>query len=358
MNRSVLIAIGIFVVLALYMLTGLGGCRQKPEVPVAEVAGPGKALMTVQVREMQAERISREVMLTGKTMPNRSVDLKAETAGQVIAVADRRGMLLAEGELIAAIELKDREERLAQGRAALEQARLLYDAALRLQEQGLRSASQMAEALSQLRGAEQMVRAMELDLRNTKIIAPFKGVLQERLVEVGDYLGIGDPVARLIDLDPIVVEGEVTEFQIGFIRIGEVGHAHLADGRIVDGIIRYVAGEADPHAHTFTVELEVPNPKADILAGITAQIEVETEKVAAYRISPGLISIADDGRFGVKIVDEENRVRFVEADIVRSEPDALWLSNLPDKIRLITIGQGFTQPGDQVNVELEKAIWQ
>ena len=357
MNRSVLTAIGIFVFLGLYMLTGLFSCG-KEETAVTTPAAHAKARMTVQVREMEAQEISREVMLTGKTVPSRSVDMKAETAGKIIRVEERRGRLLREGDVIAEIEMNDRQERLAQALASLEQAGLEYDAALRLQESGLRSASQVAQALSVLRGAEQAVQSMQLDIGNTQIVAPFDGILQERMLEVGDYVSKGDPVARFIDLDPLVVEGEVTEFQIQHVRIGEIGHAYLPDGRVIDGVIRYVAGEADPQAHTFTVELEVDNTDMGILAGITAQIRVETERVLAYRISPGLISIADDGRFGVKIVNEENKVEFVEADIVRSDPDALWLSNLPPRIRLITIGQGFTQPGDTVNVKLETEAWQ
>jgi multidrug efflux system membrane fusion protein len=356
MNRSVLIAMGIFVVLCLYMLTGLVGCSETEETDSGEAA-PVKSLMTVQIRELEAMVIPREVTLSGKTAPSRVVDLKAETAGKVEFVADERGMPVSKGDLIARIEENDRRERLQQAQASLEQAELEHEAALRLKDQGLRSDSNVAEALSRLRGAEQMVRAMEINVRNTLLTAPFDGVLQERHVEVGDYLGIGDPVARIIDLDPLIIEGHATEFQVEFLEIGEIGHALLADGHAVDGRLRYVAGEADALSRTFRIELEVPNADLGIPAGITAQIAVETERVPAFRISPALISISDDGEFGVKIVDGENRVRFIPADIVKSEPDALWLTGLPESIRLITVGQGFTQPGDEVKPELETTAW-
>lgn len=357
MNRSVLIALGIFVALCLYMLTGLLGCTRSEETTAAGDA-PARSLMSVQIRDMKATEISREVTLTGKTEPSRVVELKAETPGQVEVVTDGRGKPLKKGDLIARIEANDRRERLEQAQATLHQVALEYEAALRLQDQGLRSDSQIAEALSRLRGAEQMVSAMELDLQNTRILAPFDGMLQERHIEVGDYLGIGDPVARVIDLDPLVISGQATEFEIEFLEIGEVGHARLADGHSVDGLLRYVARESDPRARTFLIELEVPNPDLEIPAGITAEIAVETERVPAYRISPALISISDAGEFGVKIVDDENRVRFYPADIVKSESDALWLTGLPESIRLITVGQGFTQPGDEVKPEQETTAWQ
>ena len=356
MNRSVLIALGLFLSLVIYMLTGLAGCRETQQA-AQEEASTGQPVMTVQIREMEAEEIPRQVVMSGKTVPSRAVELKAETAGKVIEVGELRGKAVKKDTVIARIELNDREAQREQARASLEQARLEYEAAVRLQERELRSESQVAEALSRLRGAEQRLRQIELDIRNTSLVAPFDGVVQERFVEVGDYVGLGDPVARIIDLDPLVVEGNVTEFQISFMHIGEPGVAELADGREVEGTLRYVAGEGDSRTRTFPVELEAANPDGAIPAGITAQIRVETERVWAHRISPGLISISDEGRFGVKIVDDNNRVRFVEADIVRAEPDALWLTNLPREMRLITIGQGFTKTGDLVDVTIEEVEW-
>ena len=356
MNRSIWIALGIFVALSLYMLTGLIGCSRGAEK--GEEAVPEKRLMAVEVREMESQVIPREVVLTGKTLPSRKVLLKSETAGRVVEVAEMRGRPVREGELLARIELNDRQERLEQARAGLEQARLEHEAVLRLREKGLRSASQVAEALSRFRGAEQRLRAIELDIRNTEIRVPFDGVLQERMVEVGDYIALNDSVAEVIDLEPLIIEGEATEFQIDLLEIGEVGHARLSDGSEVKGHIRYVAGQSDASTRTFSVELEIPNEGGHIPAGMTARLAVETERVPAYRISPGLISISDEGSFGVKVVDEENIVRFYAADIVKTEPDALWLSGMPEMIRLITVGQGFTQAGDRVEVSEESGEWQ
>jgi len=356
MNRSILTAAGIFVILCLYMLTGLFGCSG-PEEEAGTAASAERDRMTVQVREIRAREIPREVNLTGKTAPSRRVLLRAETSGKVIFVEEKRGMEVKEGELIARLELNDRPERLEQARVSLKQARLEYEAAQRLQEKALRSESEVVQALSRLRAAEQQVRAFELDIRNTEIRAPYDGILQDRMVEVGDFLSVGDPLAELIDLDPLVVEGEATEFEIEYLEIGEVGHADLADGHQVDGIVRYTAGAGNPQTRTFTVELEVDNPGNQIPAGITARIVVETERVLAHKVNPGLISVADSGQYGVKIVDEANVVRFIQADIVRTEPEALWLTGMPEVVRIITVGQGFTKDGDQVKTELESGTW-
>jgi len=350
MNRSILIAFSVFSLLSIYMLTGLVGCGKPESAENTVEADVSKPLMSVRTRNMTATAVPREVIVTGKTSPSRTVTLKAETPGAFNYVAEDRGKTVRKDQLIAEVDLDDRPQRLKQAQAALEQTQLEYDSTLRLQDRDLRSSSQVAQALSRLRGAEQLLQMIDLDIEKTRLVAPFDAILHDRYVEEGDYVGIGDPVAYLIDLDPLVITGELTEFQIGLIKIGESGTARLASGQEVEGTIRYVSGEANSITRTFTVELEVSNPDMELPGGVTAEISIETEIVQAYEISPGLISIADDGRFGVKTVDADNRVRFFEADIVSSDPDILWLTGLPETIRLITVGQGFVQPGDIVEV--------
>jgi len=71
-------------------------------------------------------------------------------------------------------------------------------------------------------------------------------------------------------------------------------------------------------------------------------------EVLAHRISPALLARDDAGQVGVKIIESGNIVRFVPADIARSESDAIWLAGLPEMTTFITVGQGFVRDGQQV----------
>jgi multidrug efflux system membrane fusion protein len=354
MNRSVQIALAIFALLALYMLSGLVRCGREVPEQSADAQNIGHPVITVLARDVETESIFRTIRITAKTLPSRGVELKAQTTGTIEEVMAKRGSVLSAGDEIAAIELKDRLERLEQAKATLSQAQFEFDAAERLEERDLRSASQVAQALSSLRGSEQMVRAMELDIEHTRIRASFDGILQDRYVELGDYLGIGDPVARVIDIDPIIVAGDVTEDQVGHLKPGQHGIATLSDGTVIEGYIRYVASEANQEARTFAVELEVANPELVIHAGVTASIIIETEEVRAVRVDKDFLATTDEGRIGIKVVDGDNRVRFIEADKQELGPDSIWITGLPEKIRLITRGQGYTLEGDLVEVVMEE----
>lgn len=338
--------------LAMASLLGLSACKPAAtDAPLGDAQRP--PLMTVSVREIQAEEMPREIRVTGQTLPNRVVSLKAQTPGQVQATPVVEGARVEAGTVLVSLAPEDRAARLTQAQALLEQTRLEYEAAQRLTQRSLAPESSLAQARAAFRQAEQQVEAAQLDMAKTEISAPIGGVLEARSVEVGDYVGIGDPIAELIEIDPILLTGQIPEALIHLVHVGETAHASLPNGRTVDGKIRFVARTAENATRTFRVEVEVPNPEADIPAGQTADIAIETERVMAHRISIALVSIADDGRFGVKYVDDENRVRFLEADLVRSSPDAIWVTGLPNTLRLITTGQGFTKEGDLVEPKAE-----
>lgn len=361
MNRSYAIAGVIFGLISLYLLAGMTGCGQSTPAPSNEVAiddSLGKAVMTVRVREMDATEIAREIVVPGRTDAARRVVVRAETGGTVVAIPASRGETVEADSVLLRLDPDTRPEAVARAEAQLAARRIDFEAAKRLESQQLASPSALADANTAVAAAEEALSMARLDLRRTQVTAPFRGVMNEHLVEIGDYVQPGDPVAVFLELDPLIISGEVTELQVAHVKVGERGVARLSDHRELEGRIRFVDTDADPESRTFTVELEVPNPGGAIPAGRTAQIVVETERVPAFEISTAHVSIDDEGHFGIKFVDENDIVRFAEIQIVRTTPRTVWLTGLPDHLRLITVGQGFTQPGDAVNVVEDTSTWE
>ena len=69
-------------------------------------------------------------------------------------------------------------------------------------------------------------------------------------------------IATLLALDPIVVDAEVSETDIAFIKPGARARVRLVDDRSFDGTVRYVSQEATAQTRTFPVEVALPNPTA------------------------------------------------------------------------------------------------
>jgi membrane fusion protein, multidrug efflux system len=325
-----------------------------------EVDAPAPAVRAapptpVQVERVRAEPVERTVTLSGRTAPARSVELKAETSGRVVAVGAARGARVEAGGLIVRLDPGDRLVRLAQARAELRQRELEYDGQLKLKPDGYISDAKLAESLALLEKARTEVARAQIDIDRMQIRAPFGGALQERRVEVGDYVSPGTAVATFVDNRRLAVAGSVAEAQSAGIRTGLAGSARLASGQTVAGRLRYVAPVADEATRTFAVELEIANPDGELPVGVTADIELPVGQVLAHRLSPALLTLDDAGVVGVKLQDAGDRVRFVPATVVRSSADGVWITGLPDPAPIIVGGQGFVRDGDRIAVSLAAA---
>ncbi|MBN66661.1 MAG: efflux transporter periplasmic adaptor subunit [Rickettsiales bacterium] len=311
----------------------------------------------VEVTRVYARPHNRSIILYGQTAPNRRVELKAETQGTVVAIPGVEGQKMAEGDVIVRIDERDRRAQLEQARALLNQREIENKAAVRLQAKGFQTEVRLAEAKARLAEARANLKRIELDLHFTKMRAPFDGILEELNVEIGDFVGVGvfggeGALAVFVDNDPLKITGQVSENDRPLIRMGSPAKVMLSDGRELRGTVAYLANVAESASRTFRIEVELQNPDQAIPAGMTAELRIPTEAVKAFFISPSALALDDDGKIGVKIVDEENIVRFRTVELLEDTEDGMWITGLPDAVKLITLGQTFVSPGQRYEGEV------
>ena len=355
--RSWLISASIVVLVSVWLMSGQVGGDAPEEAPVSTVnAATPVQQSSVRVRTQSAEEIMRTIVVNGETAPARVVDMAAETDGRVEYVGVDRGSNVERNAVIVRLDVRDRKARLAQAEATVRQREVEYEGRLKLKGESYVSEAQLQEAMALLETARAELKRAELDLEYMTIRAPFDGALQERHVEVGDFVKAGDPIARFIDNRKIIVTANVSEFDAGNVETGQTAQARLATGETVHGTIRYVAPVADEATRTFTVELEVDNSDGMLRAGGSAELQVPAERVLAHRISPSLLTLDDAGNIGLKIINEDGEVEFVVADVALSTNDGVWVAGLPDLATIITVGQGFVVPGTMVNAVPESDV--
>ncbi len=346
---SVAIAVGVAAAFVVWMASGYIGRDPAPASErTTNAPGAPSAPIAVSVRPSSARTITREIVVSANTEPNRVVELRAEMDGRVVELGAERGSRIGQSQLIVSLDMRDLEARIAEAEALIAQRELQYEAALDLEERQLVSDVQIAEARANLVAARAALEQNLVDLRHTRIRAPFDGVLDEREVELGDYVRSGDIVARVVDTDPLLIVGEVNERNVASISVGNAGTARLVSGQTVEGTIRYLAPVAAASTRTFRVELAVPNPAGEFRAGMTAEMYLAADEITAHFLTAALLTLDDAGNIGVKAVDDFDQVRFHPVEIVSSTTDGVGVTGLPDEVSLITIGQGFVTDGQLV----------
>ncbi|WP_082859255.1 efflux RND transporter periplasmic adaptor subunit [Microbulbifer sp. Q7] len=311
--------------------------------------------ISVRARRIEAQPYTTRVIVNSRTEENRSVQLRAELDGVIAALPVSEGERVAAGDVICEIAAEDRPEKLARARATLRKAELDYAGAKKLQGRGLQSEAAMAQQEVNLAIARAELKRAQVDVKNLRIRAPFDGLVNRRAVELGDFVRRGEECATLLDLNPILIVGEVSESQVASLQPGKQASAQLQQGQLVEGRLRYVSQQAHPVTRAYRVEVAVPNADGALRSGISARMALPTGDVLAHRINASLLTLDDRGQLGVRILDEEHRVQFVNVRLVSDDSSGVWVAGLPAQSLLITVGQEYVSEGEQVAVELEES---
>ena len=360
LRRSYVLALIIAAIISAWILSGQIG---NGDSTVAEQSSAGASASAatenktphVRARVFHAQPRRSVLTIRGRTEALRTVEIRAETSGTIVDLPVEKGAHVQKGDLICRLSLNARDAQMAEAEALMRQRWLELDAARKLAARGHRSETQAAAAQAAYDAARAQVKQREVELSHTRILAPFDGVIDARPVELGDYLQPSQPCATIVDMNPFLVVGQVSEADVDQVVEGTVGTAILVSGETVEGYVRFVAKTADPATGTFLVELEGPNDDGRLRSGVTAEIKVPSAELMAHLIPPSILGLDDAGTIGLRILDDRNIVHFQRVQILEDGPSGVWITGLPTSAKLITVGQDFVVPGQAVDATFEEA---
>lgn len=358
MKKSIFIAIFIAVIATLWILSGMFGDKSNADdtaAPTEEALNNASSdIPEVRVQNLTAQMMNDSIEVTGRTQASRQVMLGAETDGQIAIVLVNKGDVVEKGTVLAKVGLQDRAARVNEAQQLLNQRQIQYDAAKELTEKGFNSRVRMAEAKAQLESARAQLKMARVELSNINIKAPFDGVINDQMIEVGDYVSKGTKLFEIVDLNPVEIVGFLTEKQMAHVTEGVEVTAKFLDGQVVAGKITFIASAANQETRTFKIEVTIENQDYQIKEGLTAKLQLPVNEAKAYKISPSILSLSDDGSVGVKTVSVDNIVRFMPIRLLKDTPEYLWISGLPEQVQIITVGQDFVVPGQVVKPVLSE----
>ena len=349
MNTNVKIALVIILATLVWLASGLFA----NEAP-SKLNQPAVALTKVSVGHFALQDFVPLLALNSHTQPNRVVNLKAQIAGTVESVPGQRGAMVEKNQSICVIEAEERPQRLMQAKAKLEQAQIAYTGAQQLRTAGYQSDLAIAQAKANLEVAKLELTLSQNDVDSLNVKAPFSGIVEERPVEVGDFLTAGQPCAKLVELSPIKVVAEVSESDVVNLKIGDKASALFDDYVSKSAVISYIAHQANPVTRSYKVEAVVKNTELQLRSGISGQLQLHMDRVRAHLIPASLILLDADGQTMVRAVSEENLVTQHKITVVGEAENGLWVTGLPAMINLITVGQNYVTQGEKVETFLIK----
>lgn len=349
---SYLFAGGIIVVIALFFIVRTAFNRDDEKAGAAQ-AKTAAAARNVEptVQAVLTPETAREyaVVIRGRTEAARSVVVRSETAGVVAATPATEGGFVRRGTVLCRLNVDARQATLAQAQANLRSRQLQQKASIDLAEKGYRSQTQVLQDQANLDSAAAVVRQSEIALEQMNIRAPFDGVFDKRDAEIGSYLAPGQACGSMIELNPLLIVGDLPETEAGKVRVGAPATATLVSGERLSGRVRYAAREADAMTRTYRVEITAANPQGT-RSGLSASVRIGAGMGPAHLAPVSSLVLDANGRQGLRYVLPDNRVAFAPVTVLEETPQGVWVAGLKGPARIITVGQSYVAEGQKVKV--------
>jgi multidrug efflux system membrane fusion protein len=355
---AVLFGVGAWV--ATGEFSSVGSAQNEAPPTPAEAAAEVKApLRTVAVITPPRVEHARAIRISGHTDAEKRVTLATRVMGVIDELPVKQGERVERGELVMRLEAEDKEAAVRMAESLVTQRQAEADAAERLVSGGNAPRLQADQARASLATAKSQLEGAKAELAQYSIYAPYNGVVDRIPVQRGSAILAGTEVATLINLDPLLAIGEVSERDLRYLKPGNTAQIRLVDGTVTEGTLRYVSRDASPATRTFRIEVAIPNEDKKLPAGMTAEITLLAEPTDSVVLPRSVVTLSADGDLGIRAVDKDNKVVFFPIDLVDDTPKGLVLAGIPADARVIVAGQDLVSDGDEVKpVEADLATVQ
>ena len=345
---AVLVLIGSAAWMGTGKFSSVGSAAAEAEAKKAETVEPAAPLRTVAVLTPPRLEHARAIRISGRTEAEKRATLATRVMGVIQRLPVKQGERVNRGDLVMRLEAADKEAAVRMAESVVTQRQAEADAAEKLVKTGNAPKLQADQTRAALATAQSQLEGAKAELAQYEIYAPFNGVIDRVPVERGSAILAGAEVAILINLDPLLAIGEVSERDVKFLTLGDKAEIRLVDGTDVEGTLRYISRDASAATRTFRIEVAIPNENKELPAGMTAEITLRGQPTDAVVLPRSVVTLSDAGDIGIRAVDSQDKVVFFPIDIVDDTPTGLILAGIPADARVIVAGQDLVTEGAHV----------
>ncbi len=312
----------------------------------------------VTVATVVAEDLRETFTLPGGLEAWEDLTLAAEVAGVVRWIGPREGERVREGEPILRIDPEAIEAALARDRADYELQKRQFARMEDLAARNFVSPQELDQARRAFEVAEAELRRSRVALEKSTVRSPISGILDRLLVDRGEYVTEGTPVAAIVQVDRLKVNVEVPEKDVAFLHTGDTVRVVTAavPGRIAverGGQVLHLSYRADPATRTYLARVAVENLEGELRPGMIVRVALVRRELPGVVAVPLYTVVEREGR-RVVFVEEEGVARLRSVGFGPVIGDRVVIAEgLAAGERLIIEGQQFLTDGAAVQARMK-----
>jgi membrane fusion protein (multidrug efflux system) len=343
-NKIIIGAAAIILVTIVFLLP-----KPKPQVMQRDEPPVNVKVMTVTAEPNLADTF----VLPAVVEPNRIIMVAAEVAGRIERINPEKGDTLKQGDLILKLNTDLILPELQRAEAQVQRDKIQYERMQELVKTNATSRQDLDDATTDLAISKAALAAIQAQLERTSIHAPCSGVLNELLVEEGEYVQPGTPVVEIVDSNTVKVVVKVPERDTAFFSVGQQAEV-TADVKgqtcIQKGTITFINELADAQTRSTSMEITIDNPQRNLRSGQIVYVRLTRQILKDVILIPLLAVIPmEEGKAVYVVNSTQAQRRDVKLGLIKGDRIQIT-SGLSPGDKLIIAGHRFVAPGQSVNI--------
>ncbi len=228
------------------------------------------------VMEVQPASISNRLNLPGSIEAWNELEMTTKIAGTVEEVAVQEGDTVREGDVLIQIESADYRIALERAQAAFNLAKADYQRDKSVYSKGVIPPAELEARETRMATAKADLDNAKLMYERATIKAPIDGVVRRLDAKVGMYLGVGDPVGKILQIDRVKAVIGIPESDVTAVRFLDTVDVTIKalDNLKVSGKNHFISSSPETMARLYRLELEIDNPDHLILPGMFTRADI------------------------------------------------------------------------------------
>jgi RND family efflux transporter MFP subunit len=301
------------------------------------------------------ENFKHYIEIQGVAQADKNIEVRPELGGTVKAIYVKEGQQVSTGQTLIQLDDASIQNSISELNTQLELAKTTFDRQERLWNQKIGSEMQYLQAKAQKEGLENNLTSLKTQAKKMKITAPFNGIVDEIFPKIGELTSPQTATVRLLNLDNVYIEADITETYLSVIKIGTQTILNFPSiNKEIESEISQIGNFINPDNRSFKTRINISNKDHSIKPNLLADLKIVDFVADGIVIPSTLVQKDQNGNTYVFTLKTKNSETTVAKNLITIEKEynnEVFISKgLQENDSLINKGARIVKEGDIVKV--------
>jgi len=295
------------------------------------------------------------VEVQGVVQADKNIEIKPELGGTVTRIYVKEGQKVAAGQTLVQLDDASIKTSIAELNTQLNLANTTFERQERLWNQKIGSEMQYLQAKAQKESLENNLASLKTQAKKMKVIAPFSGIVDEIFPKNGELTNPQMPIVRLLNLNNVYVEADVTETYLSVIKKGTETVINFPSiHKEMEAKVTQIGNFINPNNRSFKTRINLSNKDQSIKPNLLADIKFLDFKADGVFIPSNLVQQDQNGNdyvFTIKTEDGEHTIVKNNITVTKEYNHEIYVSEgLTKNDTIVNEGARQVQAGEIVKI--------